>query len=777
MSQSYVSFNDITTEYLQCRDELEDQSSSFVHVCVTNKSSSTTKFTNKQVNKTNVKFYEKGGGLFNYLHPNRRHQLQLIHDSLVSERQERSKILNKQETTKHLFTAALHKKPNKKRKRLQTPLYKPAMSNDFQRDIDNDYELIHPRQESIECRKWGPGGWAYLECLLKVGKKIVFDKHEYTTNINNSLFGYREKVIYHPNVKLGLDIMTALQYCIPAQSCRDNYNEYLTERATSLTSSNGDESNNEHVAEYVNSLADQDGGHWLFDLHNDVNDRTGKPIEPNIYNVNWMTLPLFKNPRRRVENIIVFKGAMLTSHNEDNMYHWNMFDIMSKFYAKLQTRALKMRSDVDDYSKYKRICYHVIQMKTWNTDIVCTGPILGFQGSSSSVVIGTYVAIYFSKTDKLVEITRMLSCKKAHHNNNIYIVPNLHEVSYVDISKDTLLTDESNVQQVVECFIKFDQVETSKRLENCITFEEYIALVCHPKFVKNEHNEIETVTTIHIAMLAECVFFDVEDYKTLVKNGIYRQLCPLYVRAPKPICKQNESPFDGQCEDNNNNNGKRKIRIYKQQSTLSTSHALNKKQTYCKCNEKKKLQHVIALSLANHMNEEQLMNLTEEDSQQLVQVENDMCVLEGKYRWCIEIEPVMHLNKHCYTITLKSGIFAFAKQRLAKTIVLDKLEYSPYYSIHISTDLYITNLVIHNTVSGKFHVIRVTDVLHSLHINEIENAMSKIGIVVTDSGNNNNNAAANDNENKQLNEKLNQAATILAEYIKESVHKPWTTMI
>lgn len=79
---------------------------------------------------------------------------------------------------------------------------------------------------------WGPGLWKYLHALPKYSESV------------DSL-----KATLH-----NLDL--------PCPECRSHYKEYITERP-------------------INIIQTRDAGQrWIFDLHNSVNKRLGKPLYP-----------------------------------------------------------------------------------------------------------------------------------------------------------------------------------------------------------------------------------------------------------------------------------------------------------------------------------------------------------------------------------------------------------------------------------------------------------------------------------------------------------------
>lgn len=78
-------------------------------------------------------------------------------------------------------------------------------------------------------KKWGPGLWKYLHALPKYSESV------------DSLRG------------------TLRNLDLPCPECRSHYKEYITERP-------------------VNTIQTREAGQrWIFDLHNTVNRRLGKP--------------------------------------------------------------------------------------------------------------------------------------------------------------------------------------------------------------------------------------------------------------------------------------------------------------------------------------------------------------------------------------------------------------------------------------------------------------------------------------------------------------------
>lgn len=528
------------------------------------------------------------------------------------------------------------------------------LTSSFYHDIEDFKNLeqhLHTEPEHVECSKWGPGGWAYLEYQFQSGDMFVKDGnvHDYDTSfieetvITNTNILPKSLCDVRVNLRKPLEISDALKSCIPAQSCRTNYNEYISD-------------------ENHQPKATMDAAEWLFNLHNDVNRRIGKEnaIIRDFDDVQWrlMKSSLSQCPRERVKNIIVFKAAILTSHNEDNMYHWNMFDILSKFFAQL--------IEENKVQKKRNYMYRIIQMKTWNTDLFCTGVILKIpSGKTKFAVIGSFILTYFSKTDKIVFVKNYLI-------NNCIFCPLIQTKTYS--SKETAIADTKEnihtkcagvlehvflVHELYFTGTKHEQInhahldknDPSLKKPNYFYFDDYVreclSQTTHEAFASKmsivlRDNGERRSTYAHTKIFSFVMFAErlyVDDLRVTptsyqeIEEAIFNQEWPIYNATPQQQQQQENNHHQSDSDHDNVNYDTHSLSdeghdvrmrdIYDddndgQKNVFSVSGVqvihLPNCYSFCRCHEKQKLYKIVEESVTQFINSNNVEQQQEEQN-------------------------------------------------------------------------------------------------------------------------------------------------------------------
>lgn len=628
-----------------------------------------------------------------------------------------------------------------------------------------DTQHIHPDQEFIECKTWGPGGWAYLEMKFPLpAQQSETTKHEC---VQKSIFTGLEDgneittIKYHQNNQEQKTILTAFKHCIPAIPCRVNYNKFCKQHpfpTTTTTAASGRMSR------------------WIFDLHNDVNRRNGKKqmdfnekkmIDTNV----WMNPILYLNDRKRVLNVIIFKAAMLNSHNETSFYHWNMFDILSKFISGINS---DYESVVDVDLVVTKL--YISKFKSWNTDAICTGLILSFnkkkQDSQDVDVIGSFIITYFSKTDKVHFLTiakengivlPILRChpfnkkKTQDEKTNFVAAINIETLISAYICKVPFLSSLTFNKDIVQTIFG----DNEKMSDYIHTLQTYLPNPSYSSIINDDNdNNIIPIHNFTFAMLAESVLYGKKAVNDFASN-ILSESYPIYsLPETKKINDEDDTNHHQNKTlfglENNNKNNKNESSSSLPSSNHSNVLTLSGfevdctfgKYTYCHCHDKSLVLSFIEKN--NNKNKNKNQEKSKDDGQKMNQ-------LQDKYNWCLHLEKQKHSNQ--YKLTLMSGLCNkvfenSSKIHMSHEVFGDTFTCSilPYYSLHIAEDLNMTNLIIHNTLSGRFHVLRVHDILSSFENQECK-------------------------QNMKNEEYLRSMAIILQKYLECQLSKPWSSLL